>query len=359
MTSSKIIITQTEYESLLKEIAVLKERISTLTALRDDLIYHICPALRSEYEEKIAGLERKLYAARLYLREKQRIIEILQAQMNRNQKPSMDEARQEAGEEFRQFKEDLNRKAKEAEDFQDHWKKDADWYKHDKADRKSRESGNSGEKDGDSRGKAGDASGQESGTQSHATDADNRIGQDANKDGYKNAHKEGHETNHETSEGEQDDKEQKTSPVEEIKRLYRKIVKLLHPDVHPNPTERERDLLNRANDANAWGDLEEMRAIWEEVSGMHVKEEEYTDTPDDIARMKELIEALKNRCRELEQEIRHIKSQYPYTMKAFLDDEAAVEEKRNSLKDQIDQTREMDRKLADYIEELRKKMGNN
>ena len=136
-------------------------------------------------------------------------------------------------------------------------------------------------------------------------------------------------------------------------------MKLLHPDVHPNPTEREKDLLNRANDANARGDLEEMRAIWEELSGMHVKEEEFTDTPEDIVRMKELIEALKKRCRELEQEIRHIKSQYPYTKKAFLDDEAAVEEKRKSLKAQIDQTRAMNRKLEEYIEELRKQMGNS
>ena len=340
MTSSEIIITQSEYESLLKEIAALKEHISMLTALRDDLIYHICPALRSEYEEKIAGLERELYAAKLYLREMQRIIEILQAQMNRNKKPSVDEAKQEAGEEFRQFKEDLNRKAKEAKDFQDHWKKDTDWYQHDKADRKSKESGNSGEKADGSGEKTEDATGRESDKQDQNADSDRKDGQEA-------------------SEGQQEDKKHKTSPVEEIKRLYRKIVKLLHPDVHPNPTEREKELLNRANDANARGDLEEMRAIWEEVSGMHVEEEEFTDTPDDIARMKELIATLKKRCGELEQEIRRIKSQYPYTMKAFLDDEAAVEAKRNNLKEQIRKTREMNRKLAEYIEELKKQMANN
>ena len=303
MASSDIIITQSEYDALLKEIAALKEHISTLTALRDDLIYHICPALRSEYEEKIAGLERELYAAQLYLREKQRIIEILQAQMNRNKNPSMEEAEQEAGEEFRKFKEDLNRKAKEAEDFQDYWKKDTDWYQHDKADRKSRETGNSGEKDSSSRGKAEDTSGKGSDTQGETADSDRKIGQDG--------HKEDHEADQKASKGQEKDKDQKTSPVEEIKRLYRKIVKLLHPDVHPNPTEREKELLNRANDANARGDLEAMRAIWEELSGMHVKEEDYKDTPEDIARMKELIEALKKRCRELEHEICHIKSQYP------------------------------------------------
>ena len=95
---SSIILSQTEYEDLLKEIAFLKERIAALTALRDDLIYHIWPGLRSEYEEKIASLERELFAAQLYLREKQRVIEILQAQINRKQKPSMDEARRKARE---------------------------------------------------------------------------------------------------------------------------------------------------------------------------------------------------------------------------------------------------------------------
>ena len=318
--SSSIILSQTEYEDLLKEIAFLKDRIAVLTALRDDLIYHICPALQSEYEEKIAGLERELFAAQLYLREKQRIIELLQAQINRRQNLSVEEAKKKAREEYKEYQEDLKKKAKEAEDFQKRWKEDTDWYQHDQSDRRQRRNKKHNESD------HSDQAGQ---------DKDSQDNDDACDEGS----------------------DKKESAVQEIKRLYRKIVKLLHPDVHPNPTEREKELLNRANDANARGDLEEMRAIWKELSSMNVKEEEFTDRPEDIEKMKEILESLRERCQALEQEIRHIKSEYPYTMKAFLDDEEAVEEKRAGLRKQIDQTREKDRQLAEYIEELKKKLN--
>ena len=115
--ADSIILSQSEYEQLLEEIHQIQARIVELTAMRDDLLYHICPALKAEYEEKIASLERELLAAQMYLQEKRRIIEILQSQMNRQKAPSMDKARKEAHEEFRSYQEDLKRKAKEAEDF--------------------------------------------------------------------------------------------------------------------------------------------------------------------------------------------------------------------------------------------------
>ena len=175
-----IILAQTEYEDLLKEIAFLKDRIASLTALRDDLIYHVCPALRSEYEEKVASLERELFAAQLYLREKQRIIELLQARINRRQKPSMEEAEQKAKVEFEQYQEDLKKKAKEAEDFQKRWKEDTGWYQHDQTDRRTRESdGQEADPETDRRGEdhRDEPSGKGDGGDQNA-DSQDRIGQE-------------------------------------------------------------------------------------------------------------------------------------------------------------------------------------
>ena len=59
---------------------------------------------------------------------------------------------------------------------------------------------------------------------------------------------------------------------------------------------------------------------------------------------------------KLEQEIRKIRSEFPYTMKCFLEDEAAVEERRGELQEMIRKVREMDQKLADSIEKLKKQM---
>ena len=96
MMEDGLVLSQSEYEHLLEEIHKLQARITELTALRDDLVYHVCPALRAEYDEKIVSLERELMAANMYLKQMQRTVEILQAQMNQRQKPSMEEAEAQA-----------------------------------------------------------------------------------------------------------------------------------------------------------------------------------------------------------------------------------------------------------------------
>ena len=62
---------------------------------------------------------------------------------------------------------------------------------------------------------------------------------------------------------------------------------------------------------------------------------------------------------KLEQEIRKIRSEFPYTMKSFLEDEAAVEERRGELQEMIRKVREMDQKLAESIENLKRQMGKS
>ena len=47
MGIEQIIPGESEYEKLLKEIRELQARIVELTAIRDDLLYHICPSLRA------------------------------------------------------------------------------------------------------------------------------------------------------------------------------------------------------------------------------------------------------------------------------------------------------------------------
>lgn len=47
----------------------------------------------------------------------------------------------------------------------------------------------------------------------------------------------------------------------EFKKLYREIVKTLHPDLHPGLSERERHLFRQAAEAYEKGDIEELRTI--------------------------------------------------------------------------------------------------
>ena len=337
---SSLILSQSEYERLLEEVKQLQARLIELTALRDDLVYHVCPSLQALYEEKIASLERELLAAQLYLREKQRILELLQAELNRRKKPSFEAAQKKAREEHKKYEEDLKRKAEEAKKFRDYWENKSKWAEHDKAEKgsKSDKTASSGK-----------------------TGKDGKSGSETGSDGQKNAGTEdqGRSDSDEAGYGETSAEagKQAQTPAEELKSLYRKIVKRLHPDVHPDPTPREKDLLNQAHEAYKIGDLEKMRWIWEEIIGMDPPEDRFEDSEEGRKLLRKLLKALKTRCSSLESEIWRIRSEFPYTMKSLLEDEDAVEERRCELKKQISDVREMDRKLAEHIEKLKEEMG--
>lgn len=310
-----IIPVQSEYEMLLEEVKKLRARVIELTARRDDLLYHICPALQAKYDEKIGSVERELLAAQMYLKEKQRIIEILQAQLNRQESPSMEKAEKKAHEEFRAYEEELKRKAEEARRFREHWENETQWSRHEQESRDRKR---------DRQDKKRDVIG----------DTDDGL------DGEQNEY-----------DGCEDE-----DPIHELKRLYRQIVKRLHPDVHPNPTDREKDLLNRANKAYKEGDLEEMRRIWEELAGIEQDEESFDDTEEGRERLRELLTKLRKRCAALEEEIRQIKISFPYTIKSLLDDDEALEQKHRELVEQLAEVRALFDKVDEYIAELKRRM---
>jgi len=380
MSDADIILSQSEYEALLEEIHRLQARISELTALRDDLIYHVCPALQAEYEEKIASLERELLAAEMYLRENQRILEILQAQMNQQKKPSYEEAKKKAREEFLKYEEELKRKAKEAEDFKRHWEKESRWSEHDRKEKEEKQkrqqdtaqdradysknknsrteeesTGPDGSSEEDSSEGKQDQNRSDDRKKRRARSGDctDRIGMD--EDEYYD--EDDPEQGSDGSGEEGDSSDDTDSPVKRLKRLYRKIVKRLHPDVHPDSTPREKELFNMAQEAMKNGDLEKMERIYDELSGMDAPEEKFEDTPEGIVSLKELIRKLRERLSRLQMEITQIRSRFPYTMKAFLEDEQAVEEKRHELQEKLRNLREANEKLVDYIQKIKQQMG--
>ena len=330
-----IIPTASEYEKLLQEISVLQAEIVRLTALRDDLVYRICPSLRAIYEEEIGSIEREILAAQLYLQEKKRILELLRAQLNRREQMSYQKAAQQAEEEKKEYEEELKRRAKEAEEFQKRWQNNTNWssygYEGSGEDTGSAGSSNTGEDSG-----AGGSSG--TGETSGTGSSDGGEG-----NGSKN--------------GGGEDGEEKLSIAQRIKRLYRKIVKRLHPDVRPDLSAHEKDLFQQAQTAYERGDLETLERIWQELEGMNTPEETFADTPEDIEKMKLILENLKKLIRELQREITSIRSEFPYTMRDLLENEELLREKKAALQKQLQEIREANDSLAETIEQLREKLN--
>ena len=297
-------------------------------------------------------------AANMYLRQMQRTIEILQAQMNQQQEPSMDEAQAQAKRENKEYEEDLHRKAEEAREFKQKWE-ESQWSKHDRQEQEVREKARE-QKEGGAREHSGENAGQQgagegTGSKDSAGSAGDRT--DGAGDAGGNEAGEG-----QGADGEQDKNAAGEEPgrdetvSQKIKRLYRKIVKRLHPDVHPNATEHEKDLLNQAMKAFQKGELQQLERIWDELCGMDAPEDMFDDTPEGREKLRELLEKLRMRLTLLEREIDHIKNDFPYKLKQFLEDPVAVEEVRRGIQSKIDSVREMNRQLEAFINELSEKL---
>ena len=86
-----------------------------MNALRDDLLYHICPSLRGEYETKIdslewgtAGSSALSTGAAAHRRDPAGV-------MNWQETPDVDQAAQKAHEKYEEYQDELHRKAQKVQ----------------------------------------------------------------------------------------------------------------------------------------------------------------------------------------------------------------------------------------------------
>lgn len=136
--------------------------------------------------------------------------------------------------------------------------------------------------------------------------------------------------------------------AKEIKRLYRLIVKALHPDLHPNVTPEEIRLFHQAVRAYEDGDLMALQLI-SEIAIQPAMPEYSAEALSFLNAEKERLGAALSSIRE---QIVKIKSEFPYTMKDLVDDPKQIAEKRAELENTITNLKEAYDYYAARIEEL-------
>lgn len=136
--------------------------------------------------------------------------------------------------------------------------------------------------------------------------------------------------------------------TKELKKLYRDIVKELHPDLHPDITDAQMKLFHNAVSAYENGDLVGLKIIHEMVVNPKVDD----TNEDSLLNLKKEKERLKNILNLINYQIKEIKSNYPYTMKDIVEDPQELEKKKNKISKAIEELKE----IFDYYSKKLKEM---
>lgn len=125
--------------------------------------------------------------------------------------------------------------------------------------------------------------------------------------------------------------------TKEIRKLYRGIVKALHPDLHPEATPAQLQLFYNAVQAYEHGDLGSLRIINEMVAEPIVQK--YSENALAILtnEKERLIQALEH----IHEQIDVIKGQYPYTMRELVNNPEQIALKRAELEEVINELKEV------------------
>lgn len=133
-----------------------------------------------------------------------------------------------------------------------------------------------------------------------------------------------------------------------LKKLYRKIVKALHPDINPDVSETQVNLFDNAVQAYKNGDLNTLKIIGEMVGNSPLPEQH----KDALTQLNEEKERLQHLLKAIRDSIEQIKSEYPYTMKEIIEDEEQTEQKKKELENILSQYNEFISIYKAKIEEM-------
>lgn len=262
------IIISPEYLKLIEEIKKLKENIVSLYEERDELAYHICRNIETDYMSKIGILEYKLFEWQCKILRLKRKIELYQRKTNREEIPDENEIEKELDNEYKEYEEKLKQMSNELQNA---------------LQRKN----------------------------------------------YGILSEEN---------------------TKELKRIYRKLIKKLHPDLNKENSERNKNLLLKVTRAYENGDLETLKNLEILTNEIIEKENVEMGELEELNESKARYEIIIN---NLIEEIKKIKESFPYNKKEFLKSEILVQKRRKELENEMKMCKEVYLNLQNILKQLK------
>ena len=130
----------------------------------------------------------------------------------------------------------------------------------------------------------------------------------------------------------EEEKKNQENEKRELRDLYRKLVHRLHPDLHPEQTEWEKEMFLKVQDAYEKGDLERLRELAQLLeAGMP------TDAVDNetTEEWEERVNQLKEEIKKIREEIARILQEFPFTYRERLNDPEWISQTQDMLRKEI------------------------
>ena len=129
--------------------------------------------------------------------------------------------------------------------------------------------------------------------------------------------------------------------VTELKELFHTLCKRLHPDLHPNQTEEDKDLFLKVKAAYDLNNLTELKKILLYLESN--KEEPVSLLTSDEKQKR--IEYLTNSIHSLKEKIQKLLESFPHNLKELISDDEKIAAEQDTIKNQI---RFYEKEIKDY-----------
>jgi len=130
----------------------------------------------------------------------------------------------------------------------------------------------------------------------------------------------------------EEEKKNQENEKRELRDLYRKLVHRLHPDLHPDQTEWEKELFLKVQDAYEKGDLEKLRELAQQLEAGMPADAVNNETTEE---WEERVNQLKEEIAKIREEIEKILQEFPFTYRERLNNPEWIAQTQDMLRKEI------------------------